>query len=54
MVCGEERRTGLRLDSDGILSTTRNPTMIANLPNLRLPLPMEKIARFVVAGTEPG
>ena len=45
-VCAEGGRTGSWLDSDETLSTAWNPAMIAQLPNLRIPLPMEKIASF--------
>ena len=41
-----EGHTGSCLDSDETLSTAWNPAMIAQLPNLRIPLPMEKIASF--------
>lgn len=37
---------GRCLDSNENLSDAHNSTMIATLPNLRIPLPMEEIARF--------
>ena len=41
-----EGHTGSWLDSDETLGTAWNPAMIAQLPNLRIPLQMEKIASF--------